>query len=106
MAAATFTSRGRGRGVPKEQFRDAPGKDTEDSQDFLKVLEDADRPKESEPSTSKSEGKTGDPPAKATEKQRLLLRKPHQIQTLLTHNLVQAKTPRSLSRGSHRRRKR
>ena len=69
MVAATFTStgRGRGRGEPEEQFRDAPGKDTEDSQEFPKVLEDADWPKEGEPSTSKSEGKTGKPAAQATE---------------------------------------
>ena len=65
MALATFTGtgRGRGRGEPKEQFRDTLGEDTEDSQDFPKVLEDADQPKEGELSTSKSEGKTGDPPA-------------------------------------------
>ena len=69
MAAATFTGtgRGRGRGEPEEQFRDASGKDTKDSQDFPEVLEDADRPKEGEPSTSKSEGKTGKPAAQATE---------------------------------------
>ena len=67
MAAATFTGRGRGRGEPKEQFRDTLGEDTEDSQDFPKVLEDADQPQEGEPSTSKSEGKTGKPAAQATE---------------------------------------
>ena len=48
---------GRGKGEPKEQFKDALGKDTEDSQDFPKVLEDADQPEEGEPGTSKSEGK-------------------------------------------------
>ena len=69
MAASTFTGRdrGRGRGEPKEQFRDAPGEGTKDSQEFPKVLEDADWPKEGEPSTSKSEGKTGEPAAQATE---------------------------------------
>ena len=69
MAAATFTGtgRGRGRGESEEQFRDAPGKDTEDSQDFPRVLEDADQPQEGEPSTSKSEGKTGKSAAQATE---------------------------------------
>ena len=67
MAAATFTSTLRGRGNPEEQFRDAPGKDTEECEDFLRVLEDADQPKESEPGTSKSEGKTGKPAAQATE---------------------------------------
>ena len=67
MAAATFTGTGRGRGNPKEQFRDALGEDTEESKDFLRVLEDADWPKEGEPGTSKSEGKTGKPAAQATE---------------------------------------
>ena len=57
MAAARFPSTGRGKGEPKEQFKDALGKDTEDSQDFPKVLEDADQPEEGEPGTSKSEGK-------------------------------------------------
>ena len=63
MAAATFTSTGRGRGNPEEQFRDAPGEDTEESKDFPRVLEDADQPKEGEPGTSKSESKTGKPAA-------------------------------------------
>ena len=67
MAAATFTGTGKGRGEPKEQFRDAPGEDTEDSQDFPKVLEDADPPEEGAPGTSKSEGKPGEPAAQATE---------------------------------------
>ena len=61
------TGTGRGRGEPEEQFRDALGEDTEDSQDFPKVLEDADQPKEGEPSTSKFEGKTGKPAVQATE---------------------------------------
>ena len=59
MEAATFTGAGAGRGDPEEQFRDALGEDAEDSQEFPKVLEDADQPQEGEPSTSKSEGKTG-----------------------------------------------
>ena len=69
MAAATFTGtgRGRGRGEPKEQFRDAPGEDTKDSQDLPMVLEDAEQPPKGEPSTSKSEGKTGKPAVQATE---------------------------------------
>ena len=62
-----YTGRGRGRGEPEEQFRDAPSEDTEDSQELPWVLEDADRPKEGEPGTSKSEGKTGKPAAQATE---------------------------------------
>ena len=39
---------------------DPLGEDTEDSIDLPKVLEDAEPPKEGEPSTSKSKGKTGD----------------------------------------------
>ena len=67
MAAGRFPSTGRGKGEPKEQFKDAPGEDTEDSQDFPKVLEDADQPEEGEPGTSKSEGKPGEPAAQAKE---------------------------------------
>ena len=66
MTTATFTGTGRGKADPKEQFLDA-GKDTEESIDFPKVLEDAEPPKEGEPGTSKSEGKTGDPPAQTKE---------------------------------------
>ena len=57
MAAARFPGRGRGAGNPEEQFRDAPDEDIED-EDLPKVLEDADQPKEGEPGTSKSKGKT------------------------------------------------
>ena len=64
---ARFTGTSRGEAGPEEQFQDTPGKDTEDSQDFPKVLEDAKQPKEGEPGTSKSKGKTGDQPAQATE---------------------------------------
>ena len=64
MAIARFTSTGRGRGGPAEQFFDAPGKD-DDSQEFPKVLEDAEQPEEGTPSTSQSEGKTGDLPVQA-----------------------------------------
>ena len=67
MATATFTGKGRGRADPKEQFMDASGEETEDSQDFPKVLEDAEPPKEGKPSTSKSEGKTGEQSAQTTE---------------------------------------
>ena len=52
MATARFTCTGRGKGDPEEQFQDAPGKDTEDSQEFLKVMEDAEWSKEGEPGTS------------------------------------------------------
>ena len=64
---ARFTGTGRGKADPEEQFQDAPGEDTEDGQDFPKVLEDAEQPKEGELGTSKSKGKTGDQPAQATE---------------------------------------
>ena len=67
MAMARFTGTGRGKAGPEEQFQDAPGEDTEDSQDFPKVLEDAEQPKEGELGTSKSKGKTSDQPAQATE---------------------------------------
>ena len=50
----------------EEQSRDTPGKDTEDI-DLPKVLEDAEPPKKGKPSTSKSEGKTGEQPAQVTE---------------------------------------
>ena len=66
MVAATFTSRGRGTGDPEEQFVDAPEEGIED-EDLPKVLEDADQPMEGEPGTSKSEGKTGETVAQATE---------------------------------------
>ena len=59
MAAATFTSRGRGKGDPEEQFADDPAEDIADK-NLPKVLEDADKPEEGEPSTSKSVGKTGE----------------------------------------------
>ena len=67
MTTATFTSKGRGKADPEEQFRDAPGEETEDSQDFPKMLEDAEPPKEGKPGTSKSKSKTGELPAQATE---------------------------------------
>ena len=70
MAAATFQGRGRGRGRgrgdPEEQFAD----DQEEiaDEDLPKVLEDADKPEEGEPSTSKSVGKKGEALAQATER--------------------------------------
>ena len=64
--AATFTGTGRGKAGPEEQFKDAPGEDTEE--EFLLVLEDAEQPKEGKPGTSKSKGKQlGDQPAQAAE---------------------------------------
>ena len=68
MTAATFTGMGRGKADPEEQFRDTPGEDTEDSAEFLLVLEDAKQPKEGKPGRSKSKGKQlGDQLAQATE---------------------------------------
>ena len=67
MTAATFTGTGRGKAGPEEQFRDAPGEDTEDTE-FPLVLEDAEQPKEGKPGTSKSKGKQlGDQPAQTAE---------------------------------------
>ena len=66
MATARFTGTSGGDAGPEDQFQDAPGEDTEDSQDFPKVLEDAEQPKEGEPGTSKSKDKTSDQPAQAT----------------------------------------
>ena len=66
MTAATFTGTGRGKAGPEEQFRDAPGEDTEE--EFPKVLEDAKQPKEGKPGTSKSKDKQlRDQLAQATE---------------------------------------
>ena len=67
MTAATFTSTGRGKAGPEEQFRDAPGEDTEE--EFPLVLEDAkQQPKEGKPGTSKSKSKQlGDQPAQAAQ---------------------------------------
>ena len=67
MTAATFTGTGRGKAGPEEQFRDAPGEDTEE--EFPLVLEDAEQqPKEGKPGASKSKGKQlGDQPAQAAE---------------------------------------
>ena len=68
MTAATFTCMGRGKAGPEEQFRDAPGEDTEEK--FPLVLGDAEQqPKEGKPGTSKSKGKQlGDHPAQAAER--------------------------------------
>ena len=56
MATARFA--GRGRGDPEAQFADDP-LDIAD-EDLQDVLEDADKPKGGEPSTSKSVGKEGE----------------------------------------------
>ena len=88
MMAATFTGTGRGKAGPEEQFRDAPGEDTEE--EFPLVLEDAEQPKEGKPDTSKSKGKQlGDQPAQAAERAEALLRKLHQIPTPPNHTLTQ-----------------
>ena len=62
MATATFS--GSTNADPDQQFRDAPGEDTEDSQEWLKYSEEATQ-EEGEASTSKSEGKTGNPAKQA-----------------------------------------
>ena len=68
MMAATFTGMGRGKAGPEEQFRDAPGEDTEDSIELPLVLEDANEAEEGKPGTSKSKGnQLGDQPAQAAE---------------------------------------
>ena len=56
MATARFT--GRGRGDPEAQFADDPFNITDE--DLPDVLEDADKPKGGNPSTSKSVGKEGE----------------------------------------------
>ena len=67
MTAATFSSTGRGKAGPEEQFRDTPGEDIEDTE-FPLVLEDAEQPKEGKLGTSKSKGKQlGDQLAQAAE---------------------------------------
>ena len=55
MATARFAGAGRGRGDPEAQLADDPF-DIAD-EDLPNVLEDADKPKGGEPSTSKSVGK-------------------------------------------------
>ena len=56
MTAAAFTSMGRGKAGPEEQFIEDPGKDTEE--DFQLVLEDAEKqPKEGKQGASKSKNK-------------------------------------------------
>ena len=58
MATARFAGAGGGRGNPEAQFADDP-LDIAD-EDLPNVLEDADKPKGGEPSTSKSVGKEGE----------------------------------------------
>ena len=64
MAAATFPGKGRGRGDSGEQFDDP---DQIVDKDLPKVLEDADKPKEGEHSTSKFIRKKGEAQAQTTE---------------------------------------
>ena len=61
MATATFAST---EADTEHQHKDAPGEETEDSQDWPEYGEDATQG-EGEASTSKSEGKTGDKPKQA-----------------------------------------
>ena len=57
MATATFA--GSAKADPTQQFEDAQGEETEDSQDWLDYSKEATQG-EGEASTSKSKGKTGD----------------------------------------------
>ena len=93
MATAKFA--GRGRGDPEAQFADDPF-DIAD-EDLPNVLEDADKPKGGEPSTSKSVGKEGEAQTKgqAAEGHRLLLKeyRQHKSQSPPPHYQVQAQAP-------------
>ena len=95
MATARFAGTGRGRGDPEEQFADEP-LDIADK-DLPNVLEDANKPKGGEPSTSKSVGKEGEAQTKARlqKEHRLLLKeyRQHQYQSLMPHNQLQAQAP-------------
>ena len=94
MATARFA--GRGRGDPEEQFVDDPFDIVEE--DLPDVLEDADKPKGGEPSTSKSVGRKVKPKPKARpqKEHRLLLKeyRQHQSQSPPPHYQVQAQAPR------------
>ena len=58
MAKARFPGAGKGRGNPEVQFADDPLNIADE--DLPNVVEDADKPKGGEPSTSKSVGKEGE----------------------------------------------
>ena len=94
MATARFPGTGKGRGDPELQFADDP-LDIAD-EDLPNVLEDADKPKGGEPSTSKSVGKGGEakPKVRPQKEHRLLLKeyRQHQYQPPRPHNQVQAQT--------------
>ena len=65
IATAMFTS---AEGEAEQQFKDAPGEETEDSQDWPDWKEGASKSggkTGDQPGTSKSEGKTGDQPKQA-----------------------------------------
>ena len=95
MAKARFPGAGKGRGDPEAQFADDP-LDIVD-EDLPNMLEDADKPKGGEPSTSKSVGKEGEahPKARPQKEHRLLLKEYHQHQSKSPppHNQVQAQAP-------------
>ena len=90
---ATFTSTGRGKADPKEQFKDALGEETEVSQEFPKVLEDAEPPKEGERVQVSPRVREVTCQHRPQKEQRPLLRKLHQIQTPSTQNQVQVRKP-------------
>ena len=89
MTTAKFAGRGRGRGDAEEQFPDDPFNIADE--DLPDILEDADKPKGGEPSTSKPVGKEGE-----AQTDMLLLRKyrQHQSQTPPLHYQAQAQAPR------------
>ena len=95
MATARFAGAGRGRGDPEEQFADEP-LDIVD-EDLPNVLEDADKPKGGEPSTSKSVGKEGTAQTKGQAAEGAQAPPegipPASIQFPPPHNQVQAQAP-------------
>ena len=92
MATARFPGAGKGRGNPEAQFADDP-LDIAD-EDLPNMLEDADKPKGGEPSTSKSVGKEGEAQTEgqAAEGAQAPLKeyRQHQYQSPPPHNQVQA----------------
>ena len=95
MATARFAGRGRGRGDPEAQFAD----DLLDivDEDLPNVLEEADKPKGGEPSTSKSVGKEGEAQTEgqATEGAQALLKEycQHQSKSPPPYYQAQAQAP-------------
>ena len=95
MAKARFPGAGKGRGDPEAQFADDP-LDIAD-EDLPNVLEDADKPKGGEPSTSKSVGKEGEAQTEGQAAEGAQAPPegipPAPIQSPPPHNQVQAQAP-------------